>query len=98
MMARVFDEKGRDYILRLTGEYEYDALQIMSLLGGDFDSMELSHSSAILFNKDKGEWGQDVVLNTRATEHINKEYGVVMPVPGLAIIIDLDDYMVTEHA
>tara|TARA_R110000744_G_scaffold9550_3_gene30432 strand:- start:512 stop:805 length:294 start_codon:yes stop_codon:yes gene_type:complete len=97
-MVRVFSEDGDDYILAMTGDNSHDAMIISNLIGGEFNSIYLDDSSALLYNKTKGEWGKGAVLNKKATDHISQNYGIVMPVPGLAIVINVDDFMVTQQA
>tara|TARA_R100000005_G_C4933763_1_gene161482 strand:- start:334 stop:627 length:294 start_codon:yes stop_codon:yes gene_type:complete len=92
-MARVFTPEGDDYILGLTGNMLHDAGTLFRLLGGEFESVELGREHCMLYSKSLKDWPKEAQMNEKATSHLSQYYNMVMPVPGVAILITLDDFL-----
>jgi len=92
-MARVFTPEGDDYILGLTGNMLHDAGTIFRLLGGEFEVVGLTGEHCMIYSKDLMSWPKEAELNEKATNHLAQYYDMVMPVPGLAILVTLDDFL-----
>ena len=92
-MARVIKYSGEESVLVITGDPIVDAYMFASIVGGGLEVSELSPMTCMLYNGELSwdDEGVEKFANAKATRLLQKEYGIIMPLLGSVIIIDVED-------
>ena len=93
-MARVITPEGEEYIITISGNAVADAMLFHETVGGVLEVYEIANTAVMIHSADHSWDNTDVLKygNSVASELLRREYGIIMPVLGTVIIIDLEDF------
>jgi len=92
-MARVITPDGHSYVLGMSESLPFNINTLTKLVEGPMEVMELSNDFAMVFNKDLEDKASpdSPDLNVSAASLLNRMFGLLQPVMGTVVILDMDD-------